>query len=42
MIYRLLERHGWRKISPRPHDAERDKEAQVTFKQTFPTWSKPR
>ena len=41
-IYRLLERHGWRKVSPRPHHPERDKEAQVAFKQTFQTWFKAR
>lgn len=39
-IYRLLERHGWRKLAPRPHHPERDKEAQVAFKQTFQTWFK--
>ena len=36
-IYRLLERHGWRKLAPRPHHPERDKAAQAAFKQTFQT-----
>ncbi len=40
-IYRLLERHGWRKLSPRPHHPERDKVAQAAFKQTSQTWFKP-
>jgi transposase len=36
-IYRLLERHGWRKLSPRPHHPERDKADQAAFKQTSQT-----
>lgn len=39
-IYRLLERHEWRKLAPRPYHPDGDKEAQETFKKTFPTWSK--
>jgi len=31
-IYRLLERHDWRKISPRPRHPKADIEAQDTFK----------
>jgi len=31
-IYALLERHGWRKLMPRPHHPERDLELQKRFK----------
>lgn len=37
-IYRLLDRHGWRKLAPRPYHPEGDKAAQEAFKQTFQTW----
>lgn len=40
-IYRLLERHGWRKLAPRPYHPEGDKIAQAAFKKTFQTWFKP-
>lgn len=30
-IYRLLERHKWRKLAPRPYHPEGDKAAQETF-----------
>lgn len=30
--YRLLHRHGWRKIIPRPRHPKADKEAQEAFK----------
>lgn len=33
-ISRLLERHGWRKITPRPTHPKTDKEAQEAFKKT--------
>jgi transposase len=33
-IYRLLERHQWRKLAPRPYHPEGDKAARETFKQT--------
>jgi len=33
-IYRLLERHHWRKLVPRPHHPEAELEAQDAFKQT--------
>ena len=39
-LYRLLERHGWRKLAPRPAHPEGDKAARETFKKTFQTWSK--
>lgn len=35
-IYRLLERHGWRKLVPRPYHPDGDKEAQEAFKKTSP------
>jgi transposase len=31
-VYRMLERHGWRKIAPRPHHPKADPEAQEEFK----------
>lgn len=36
-IYRLLERHQWRKIVPRPSHAKKDPNAIDEFKKTFPT-----
>lgn len=33
-IYRLLERHQWHKLVPRPHHPEAELEAQAAFKQT--------
>ena len=33
-IYRLLKRHGWRKIVPRPAHPKADPTAQAAFKQT--------
>lgn len=33
-IYRLLERHQWHKLVPRPQHPESDLEAQAAFKQT--------
>jgi transposase len=34
-IYRLLDRHGWRKLVPRSYHPEGDKDAQEAFKKTF-------
>jgi transposase len=34
-VYRILERHGWRKISPRPRHPKADKEAQEVFKKSL-------
>jgi transposase len=34
VIYRLLERHNWRKIVPLPYHPKKDKEAQELFKKT--------
>jgi transposase len=31
-IYRLLKRHNWRKVAPRPHHVKADHEAQEQFK----------
>jgi transposase len=36
VIYRLLDRHGWRKLMPRPYHPEGDKQAQADFKKTSP------
>ena len=36
VTYRLLERHGWRKIVPRAQHPQADKAAQRTFKIFFP------
>lgn len=33
-IYRLLERHGWRKVAPRPRHPKADPAAQAAFKKT--------
>jgi transposase len=35
-IYRLLERHGWRKIVPRPRHPKANVAAQAAFKKTAP------
>jgi len=35
-IYRLLERHGWRKVVPRPRHPKADVAAQAAFKKTPP------
>jgi transposase len=35
-VYRLLERHGWRKIVPRPRHPKADVAAQAAFKKTAP------
>lgn len=34
-IYRLLERHGWRKLMPRPRHPQANEEAQEQFKKTL-------
>lgn len=39
-IYRLLERHGWRKIVPRPHHPKADLSEQQEFKKTSSNGSK--
>jgi transposase len=35
-IYRLLQRHGWRPVVPRPRHPQAREEAQADFKKTFP------
>ena len=35
-VYRLLDRHGWRKVSPRPRHPKTDVAAQADFKKTAP------
>ena len=35
-IYRLLQRHGWRKVVPRPRHPKADIAAQAAFKKTAP------
>lgn len=35
-VYRLLERHGWRKLVPRPRHPKADVAAQAAFKKTAP------
>ena len=42
VVYRLLHRHGWRKIAPRPTHPKTDKDAQDTFKKTGLQSSKKR
>jgi transposase len=34
-VYRLLKRHGWRKITPRPFHVQAKKEEQERFKKNF-------
>jgi transposase len=34
-VYRLLDRHGWRKLMPRPRHPQASKEAQEQFKKTL-------
>ena len=34
-IYRLLNRHGWRKLMPRPRHPKADPQAQEQFKKTL-------
>ena len=35
-VYRLLQRHGWRKVMPRPRHPKTDVAAQAAFKKTAP------
>ncbi len=36
-IYRLLDRHGWRKLVPRPRHPKANEREQAIFKKTFQT-----
>ena len=38
MLYKLLHRHGWRKIFPRPNHPNQNIEAMETFKKTSLQW----
>ena len=38
--YRLLHRHGWRKITPRPYHPNQKSDAEDTFKKTGQLWLK--
>lgn len=38
-VYRMLARHGWRKLAPRPHHTKSDLVAQVEFKKNSPASS---
>jgi transposase len=41
-IYRLLARHGWRKLMPRPRHPQANRQAQEQFKKTLPRrWKQP-
>lgn len=35
-VYRMLKRHGWRKVVPRPFHVDSKKEEQESFKKNFP------
>jgi transposase len=41
-IYRLLERHGWRKLVPRPFHPDASLSAQEAFKKSSGVWCAPR
>lgn len=40
VIYRMLKRHGWRKIAPRPNHPKNNKEAMDSFKKNSHKWFK--
>jgi transposase len=41
-VYRLLERHGWRKLVPRPFHPDTSRDAQEAFKKSAGVWCAPR
>jgi transposase len=41
-LYRLLARHGWRKLVPRPYHPEASAEAQQAFKKSSGAWCVPK
>lgn len=41
-VYRLLHRHGWRKLGPRPRHVQADPQAQEAFKKTSRNSSRKR
>lgn len=40
-IYKLLRRHGWRKVFPRPHHPNQNKDEIEAFKKTLAQWLPP-
>lgn len=40
-IYKLLHRHNWRKVSPRPHHPNENKDKMEAFKKTLVQWLPP-
>lgn len=40
-VYKLLHRHEWRKLTPRPHHAKQDAAVAAAFKKNSPKRSKP-
>jgi transposase len=40
-LYRMLARHGWRKVVPRPRHPDADPDRQEAFKETSQHWSPP-
>jgi transposase len=40
-VYRLLTRHGWRKLVPRPTHPDTSREAQEAFKKSSAVWCAP-
>jgi transposase len=41
-VYRLLARHGWRKLAPRPAHPDASREMQMAFKKSSAVWYAPR
>jgi transposase len=41
-VYRLLARHGWRKLVPRPAHPDTSREVQMAFKKSSAVWCAPR
>ena len=40
-LYRMLQRHGWRKVVPRPRHPDADSDRQEAFKETSQRWLPP-
>ena len=40
-VYRMLARHGWRKLAPRPRHPQADEARQQAFKKNFPRRLRP-
>ena len=40
-IYKLLHQHGWRKVFPRPHHPNQNKDEMEAFKKTLAQWMPP-